>query len=126
MSMPINIFLLVQSLFKRDMSISLLLKSTFQTSLAILSYICHWASCRGSLPQPIIVFMLGASAVCAPRRRRLATMVVTLVAMRTLAEALHGYISGNEDWENDIYIDSDETNSNQNRQKDNGRVDTDC
>ena len=46
-----------------------LFKTTFMSSIATLSYICRWASCRGALPQPIIVFILAASALSAPRRK---------------------------------------------------------
>ncbi len=92
-------------MFERDMSVSLALKSAFTTTLALLSYCCRWASCRGSLPQPIVVFVLAASGVCAPRKKRLMTMTITLLALRTLAEALHGYVNGNEDWEDENEFD---------------------
>lgn len=65
---------------------------SFKYSIAFLSQICRWASCRGSLPQPIVVFFLAASALSAPRKQRLLTVGITLIALRTLAEALHGYI----------------------------------
>ena len=55
------------------------------------------------MPQPIVVFVLAASAISAPRRRKLMTVTLALVATRTLAEALHGYVHGNEDWEDDEF-----------------------
>ncbi len=67
-------------------------KMSFKYSIAFLSQICRWASCRGSLPQPIVVFFLAASALSAPRKQRLLTVGITLIALRTVAEALHGYI----------------------------------
>jgi len=76
-------------------------KLTFQYSIAFFSQLCRWASCRGSLPQPIVVFFLAASALSAPRRRRLVTVGITLIALRTLAEALHGYVNYDEGWEDD-------------------------
>ena len=69
-----------------------LFKVSFQYTIAIFSQICRWASCRGSLPQPIVVFFLTASALSAPKRKRLMTVGITLIALRTLGEALHGYI----------------------------------
>ncbi len=87
---------------------TLFFKSAFQSSIALLSYLCRWASCRGALPQPIIVFVLAASALSAPRRRRLLTVGFTLIALRTLAEAAHGYMYGNEDWEDEYEDDCDE------------------
>ena len=69
--------------------------------LAVLSYVCRWATCRGALPQPIVVFLLGASALSAPRRKKVMTLVITLLAIRTVAEALHGYVYANGDWEYD-------------------------
>eukprot|EP01083_Nonionella_stella_P205955 749528_1 len=77
---------------------TMLFKTTFMSSISILSYICRWASCRGALPQPIIVFLLAASALSAPRRKRIITVGITLIALRTLAEGLHGYIYEDDDW----------------------------
>ena len=91
-------------MFERDMSVNVctsLFKSTFKSTLAVLSYLCRWASCRGALPQPIVVFFLAASALSAPRRKKMMTVAITLVAIRTLAEAMHGYTYGNQDWEDE-------------------------
>jgi hypothetical protein len=71
---------------------------SFKYSIAALSQVCRWASCRGSLPQPIVVFFLAASALSAPRRRKLMTVGITLIALRTLAEALNGFVHDDE-WE---------------------------
>jgi hypothetical protein len=108
------------------MSVSLVLTSAFKTTLALVSYCCRWASCRGSVPQPIVVFVLAASAVCAPRRKRLMTIALTLVAMRTLAEALHGYVQGNEDWEDDTEVDNKGTNLNQQWPQEEEELEGDC
>lgn len=121
-----NPFLPIQKLFERDMSVSLVLTSAFKTTLALVSYCCRWASCRGSVPQPVVVFVLAASAVCAPRRKRLMTIALTLVAMRTLAEALHGYVQGNEDWEDDTEVDNKGTNLNQQWPQEEEELEGDC
>ena len=101
----------LSKLFERENSVNIcttIFKSSFKTFLAIFSYLCRWASCRGALPQPIVVFLLAASALSAPKRRRLMTMGITLIALRTLAEIIHGYIYGNEDWEDEeVYFDDE-------------------
>jgi hypothetical protein len=69
--------------------------------LVFLSSICRWASCRGSIPQPIVVFSLFASLLSAPRKKRWMIVGVTLIALRTCAEMIHGYMYGHDDWEED-------------------------
>lgn len=67
----------------------------------IITFLCRWASCRGALPQPFVVFFLAASGVSAPRRRRLLTLGLTLLALRTFAEVLHAYIHGSDGWDDE-------------------------
>ena len=74
-----------------------LFKVSFQYTIAALNQVCRWASCRGSLPQPIVVFFLAASTLSAPKQKRLMTVGITLIVLRTFAEILHGYI--NDDWD---------------------------
>ena len=91
-------------------AITTLIRSGFQLSLALFTNTCRWASVRGSLPQPIVVFFTGTSLVLAPKGKRLVTTAVTLFALRALAEALHGYIYGPDGWEDDpdnLFIDDD-------------------
>lgn len=93
--------------------ITTLIRSGFQLSLALFTNTCRWASVRGSLPQPIVVFFTGTSLVLAPKGKRLVTTAVTLFALRALAEALHGYIYGPDGWEDDpdnLFIDDDYEN----------------
>lgn len=90
--------------------ITTLIRSGFQLSLALFTNTCRWASVRGSLPQPIVVFFTGTSLVLAPKGKRFVTTAVTLFALRALAEALHGYIYGRDGWEDDpdhLFIDED-------------------
>ena len=65
---------------------------------AIAAFLCRWASCKGSLPQPFVVFFLAASGLCAPRRRKFMTLGLALVGLRTVAELLHGYTHGDVGW----------------------------
>lgn len=104
----------VDELFSQPLGanvITTLLRSGFQLSLALFTNTCRWASVRGSLPQPIVVFFTGTSLVLAPKGKRLVTTAVTLFALRALAEALHGYIYGPDGWEDDpdhLFIDDDD------------------
>jgi len=83
--------------------------TTFRTTLALLASASRWATCKGALPQPIVVCILSAAALSAPRRRRWMALGVTLLALRTVAELIHGYVYGNKDWEDDeLYTDGDE------------------
>lgn len=105
---------LVDDLFSQPIGanvITTLLRSGFQLSLALFTNTCRWASVRGSLPQPIVVFFTGTALVLAPKGKRLLTTGLTLFALRALAEALHGYIYGPDGWEDDpdhLFIDDDD------------------
>jgi hypothetical protein len=46
--------------------------------------------------------------------------------MRTLAEALHGYVQGNEDWEDDTEVDNKGTNLNQQWPQEEEELEGDC
>lgn len=91
---------------------NILLKTVFKSFIAILSYVCRWASCRGALPQPIVVFVFVASALSAPKRKKVMTAFLALIATRTVAEAVHGYVYGNDDWEDDDLVKTSEKDSN--------------
>jgi len=91
--------------------VTTLLRSAFQLSLASFANVCRWASVRGSLPQPIVVFFVSIALTCAPRGKRILSGGVTLLALRSVAEALHGYIYGDNGWEDDpdhLYYDDDD------------------
>lgn len=106
----------VDELFSQPLGanvITTLIRSGFQLSLALFTKTCRWASVRGSLPQPIVVFFTGTSLVLAPKGKRFVTTAVTLFVLRALAEALHGYIYGPDGWEDDpdhLFIDDDYEN----------------
>jgi len=94
-----------EDIFRRDVGVNICtstIRSAFKMGFIFFGSIAKWASCRGALPQPIVVFALSTAALSAPRRKRRLTVLLTLLALRTIAEALHGYIYGNEDWEDDV------------------------
>jgi hypothetical protein len=43
------------------------------------------------------------AALCARRGSRIQTVGITLLALRTIGELLHGYVYGDEDWEEPDY-----------------------
>ena len=102
------------------------LRTAFKVGIICASYMCRWASVRGALPQPFVVFSVVTAALSA-RRKRLLAATITLLALRTLGEVLHGYVYGNEDWEDDYMftdddsIDSDKRPANRDREWDAGR-----
>jgi hypothetical protein len=81
----------------------LTLRSAFKASVSSASYLCEWASVRGALPQPLVVFSVITAALSTRARQgRLTTVIVTLLALRTLGEVIHGYQFGDEDgWDDD-------------------------
>lgn len=104
----------LKNLFRRangDSIVTTLLTSTFKTSINMMRYLCNWATCRGALPRPIVVFVTAASVFGAPKRRRLMTVGVTLLLLRTVAEALHGYRKRHKDWHEERH---DESNNEEN------------
>ena len=81
------------------------LKTILKTILLVSSYTCRWASVRGAVPQPVVVMGVGSAAICARPRRRLQVVVFTLLAIRTIGEFIHGYVNGNNDWDEDCVVD---------------------
>jgi hypothetical protein len=79
----------------------------FKLFFLILSRLCRWASCRGTLPQPLVVFTLLSSIISAPRNKRIFMVGITIIAIRTLAEMVHGYKYSHFDWEEEEEKDDD-------------------
>lgn len=55
-----------------------------------------------------MVFVFAASALSAPKRKKVMAAVLALIITRAVAEAIHGYVYGNEDWEDDDLVDASE------------------
>lgn len=72
--------------------------SVLQSILLVSTYVCRWASVRGTVPQPIVVIGVISSFLSARPGYRFRTVLVALLACRTAGELLHGYAYGNEDW----------------------------
>lgn len=78
-----------------------LFESVFRSFLLVASYLCRWATVRGAIPQPLVVFGLISAGICARPRRRLRTIAITLLALRTAGELVHGYVYGEQGWEDE-------------------------
>lgn len=63
-------------------------------------YLCRWASTKHTIPQPVVVFVV-TSIGLSVRRRRLLSMGLALLVLRTIGELLHGYAEDmwEENWE---------------------------
>ena len=83
-----------------------LFRSVSKGILTVSSYTCRWASVKGALPQPIVVLGAITAALCARPRHRLSTVVLTLLAMRTVGELLHGYVHNG--WDEMDYSETDD------------------
>ncbi|GKY99527.1 hypothetical protein MPSEU_000906800 [Mayamaea pseudoterrestris] len=94
-------------------SILNLFTAVFKSGLIIASYLCRWASCRGALPQPIVVVGMSTAILSARPRYRFRIVAMTLIVMRAVGELLHGYVYGDDGWEDDEEenIDADDLTS---------------
>jgi hypothetical protein len=91
-----------------------LFSAVFKSGVIIASYLCRWASCRGALPQPIVVVGMSTAVICARPRYRFKIVAMTLIVMRAVGELLHGYVYGDEGWEDDEEVDIDDVASDSN------------
>ena len=89
-------------------SLLFLIRATLRSFLMVASYLCRWASTQGALPQPVVVVSVFTAGICARPRRRLATVAITLLLMRTVGEVLHGYAFGSDGWEDGEEEDGDD------------------
>ena len=69
-----------------------LLRNLWKVSIPALSYIFRWTSLRGTIPQPVVAFLVGMAAIAAPRNRKLMTIGITILGLRILAETLFDYV----------------------------------
>lgn len=84
-------------------------QSALKALLMVATYICRWASVRGAVPQPIVVMGVTSAFLCARPGKRLWTVSLSLIAMRTIGELIHAYVYGDEDWEDGL----DDGNANE-------------
>jgi len=85
-----------------DRMVTTFFNSALKSILLVSTYICRWASVRGAIPQPIVVIGTVSAFLTAQPRYRLRTVLVALVAFRTVGELIHGYAYGDADgWEED-------------------------
>lgn len=109
----------LQNLFDDDFSLVSFFRVGLKSSFFLLNNVFRWANFRGTLPQPIAVFLVGAVALSTRRRNRLIYVALTLVIIRTIAESLHEYVYEDDDWDNDTLslMEEDETEPSDNDYK---------
>jgi hypothetical protein len=82
-----------------------LVQIVLRTGLVGAGYACRWASVQGSIPQPFVVIAVSTAALCV-RRNRLRTVLLVLLGLRVFGELLHGYVLGDDGWEQTAEKDS--------------------
>jgi len=65
------------------------LQSSVKMIVICLGMLLRWTTCKGAIPQPVVFIGFLSSLIVAAKGRRIATFVVTMVLMRTIAEAIH-------------------------------------
>jgi hypothetical protein len=88
-------------------------KAVFRSFLLVASYLSRWATVRGAIPQPVVVFGLITAGICARPRRRLRTVAIALIALRTAGELAHGYVYGEQGWEDEQDDEDEEFDSHE-------------
>jgi hypothetical protein len=76
-----------------------MISTVFKAGLLIASYLCRWASVKGAIPQPVVVMAVMSTTVSARPGVRVRMVAFTLLILRTIGEVIHGYVNGNQDWE---------------------------
>lgn len=85
-----------------------LTRSVIQSGTMVAGSLGRWASVRGSLPQPVIMVSIIASALSARPGRRIQTIVLATLALRMLGELLHGYMYDDLDFADDYEDDCED------------------
>jgi hypothetical protein len=96
------------SSFNRPGSLVKLFQSLSRAFLILASGIARWATVRGALPQYVVVLGVAAAGLSARPGNRLWVLGLTLIAMRTMGELIHGYSYDDFEFDSDDEIDEDE------------------
>jgi hypothetical protein len=76
-----------------------MLSSVVKGGLLVASYLFRWASVKGTIPQPVVVLAVASVTASARPGQRVRMVAFTLLALRTFGELIHGYIYGNQNWD---------------------------
>jgi hypothetical protein len=88
-----------------------LFRSLSRSLLILASGVARWASVRGSLPQYVVVLSVAAAGLSARPGNRLWVLGLTLIAMRTMGELLHGYTYDDFEFDSEDDMDEDDEGS---------------
>jgi hypothetical protein len=92
----------LERFFEQEVGTTLLtnmISSVVKGGLLVASYLCRWASVKGAIPQPVVVMAVASMFASARPGQRVRMIVFTLLVLRTLGELVHGYVQGDQDWE---------------------------
>mmetsp|Transcript_1368 Transcript_1368/g.2357 ORF Transcript_1368/g.2357 Transcript_1368/m.2357 type:complete len:110 (+) Transcript_1368:75-404(+) len=92
---------LLLSPFGRDHTVTSLFLYISRSALTSLAILCRWAGVRGTIPQPVVVTTVFAMLVSSQRGQRMASVTLTVLALRLLGEFIHGSLNGNEFWDDE-------------------------
>jgi hypothetical protein len=96
------------SSFNGPGSLVKLFRTLSRSFLIIASVIARWASVRGALPQYVVVIGVAAAGLSARPGNRLWVLGLTLIAMRTMGEVVHGYSYDDFEFDSEDNMDEDE------------------
>lgn len=92
----------LERFFEQELGTTVLtnmISSVVKGGLLVASYLCRWASVKGAIPQPVVVMAVASMLASARPGQRMKMIVFTLLVLRTLGELIHGYVQGDQDWE---------------------------
>lgn len=74
-------------------------EALFRSIMVMASSACRWASVRGSIPQPVVALGLVTTGLCVPPRRRVPSLIIVVLLVRTVGELIHETFDG--DWDDE-------------------------
>lgn len=84
-----------EKIFDQDVGTNALTKflgTLSKGALLVVNYLCRWASVKGTIPQPVIV-MAVISVAISTKRRKVNSVFVTVLVLRTVGELLHELVT---------------------------------
>ena len=87
--------------FGREHTVTSLFVYCSRSAITAFGILCRWAGVRGTIPQPIVVLTVIATVLSSRGGSRVMSLILTLLAMRLVAEFIHGSLNGNEFWDDE-------------------------
>lgn len=93
-------------------SVVKIIQTLLRSATLVTSGVCRWASVRGSLPQPIVVIGVLSSVLSSRPGSRIRNLIFAVLALRAVAELLHGYTNDDTDFWDPLDGDQDPITGN--------------